>query len=159
MTDVLEELHGGYVVARATAGQVPQIVGLLADDKLGAGRERPADDPAYADAFRAIDADPNQLLVAVLDADRQVVGTLQLTFVPGLSRGGALRAQIESVRVASSERGSGLGTKVFEWAIGYSRDHGARLLQLTSDKSRSSAIAFYERLGFVASHEGMKLAL
>lgn len=159
MTDTVGELQGGYVVARATADRVPQIVQLLADDGLGAGRELPVDDPVYADAFRAIDADPNQLLVVVLDAAEQVVGTLQLTFVPGLSRGGSLRAQIESVRVASSERGSGLGTSLFEWAIGYSRDHGARLLQLTSDKSRSSAIAFYERLGFVASHEGMKLAL
>lgn len=159
MTDVLEELHGGYIVARATADRVSAIVGLLADDGLGAGRERPIDDPVYTDAFRAIGADPNQLLVVVLDDSDRVVGTLQLTFIPGLSRGGALRAQIESVRVASTERGSGLGSALFEWAIGYSRDRGARLLQLTSDKSRSSAIAFYERLGFVASHEGMKLAL
>ncbi|KNX39559.1 hypothetical protein VV01_17365 [Luteipulveratus halotolerans] len=152
-------MTGGRRVARAEAQHVPAIVGLLADDHLGSGRERAGDDPAYASAFERIDADPHQLLVVVLDPDDEVVGTLQLSFIAGLSRGGALRSQIESVRVASSQRGSGLGTTLFEWAIEYSRSHGAALVQLTTDKSRPEAKAFYERLGFVASHEGMKLAL
>ncbi|AKU18629.1 GNAT family acetyltransferase [Luteipulveratus mongoliensis] len=151
-------MTGGVRVARARAEQVPAIVGLLADDHLGSGRERSGDDPAYASAFARIDADPNQLLAVVLDGD-DVVGTLQLSFIPGLSRGGVLRAQIESVRVAASQRGSGLGTRLFEWAIDYSRERGAGLVQLTTDKSRPEAKAFYERLGFTASHDGMKLAL
>ena len=159
MTTIVGELAGGLRVARAQAQHVPAIVGLLTDDHLGSGRERPADDPAYAEAFRRIDADPHQLLVVVLDASDEVVGTLQLSFIAGLSRGGALRSQIESVRVASSQRGSGLGTRLFEWAINHSRSQGAALVQLTTDKTRPEAKAFYERLGFVASHEGMKLAL
>lgn len=159
MNEVIAELYVGARVVRAERAHVPQIVGLLSDDHLGSGRERGGDDPAYGIAFERIDADPNQLLVVVLDTKDTVIGTLQLSFLAGLSRGGALRSQIESVRVASSERGSGLGTKLFEWAIDYSRRQGAGLVQLTTDKSRAQAKEFYERLGFVASHEGMKLSL
>ena len=88
-----------------------------------------------------------------------VVATLQLSFIPGLARRGALRAQIEAVRVADACRGGGLGAAMMAWAIGEARRRGCALVQLTSDKSRTSAHRFYERLGFVATHEGMKLAL
>ena len=141
----------------ATAADVPAIVALLADDVLGAAREAPGD-PAYAAAFAAIAADPNQLL-AVADIDGRVVGCLQLTFLPGLSHRGAWRGQIESVRIAADQRGTGLGRRFFDWAIAQCRARGCRMVQLTTDKSRADARRFYESLGFTASHEGMKLAL
>ncbi|WP_240789962.1 GNAT family N-acetyltransferase [Roseomonas sp. HF4] len=136
---------------------MPAIVALLADDMLGAGREVPGD-PAYEAAFAAIEADPNQLL-AVAEEIGRVVGCLQLTFIPGLSRKGMWRGQIESVRIASGHRGTGLGRRMFEWAIEACRARGCGLVQLTTDKARPEAHRFYESLGFVASHEGMKLAL
>lgn len=142
-------------IRRATAEDVPAIVAMLADDPLGARRESPGD-PAYATAFSDIDADPRQLL-AVAAVDGSVVGTLQLTFIPGLSRRGATRALIESVRVRSDLRGAGLGGRLTEWAIATARERGAALVQLTTDASRVDAHRFYERLGFVASHVGMKL--
>jgi GNAT superfamily N-acetyltransferase len=117
-----------------------------------------ADLAAYEVAFRAIDADPAHILL-VAESAGQVVGTMQLSFLPGLARRGALRAQIEAVRVAESTRGTGLGTAMLQWAIDEARRRGCALVQLTSDKSRTSAHRFYERLGFVASHEGMKLKL
>lgn len=144
----------------AEAGDLPAIVALLADDPLGARRERLADPlpESYTAAFAEIEADPrNELVVA--ERDGAVVGCLQLTFIPGLSRQGAERAQIESVRVARSERGQGLGRVLFEWAIARARARGCHLVQLTTDKSRPEALKFYESLGFAASHEGMKLAL
>ncbi|WP_018698847.1 GNAT family N-acetyltransferase [Amorphus coralli] len=148
------------VFRRATEADVAPIVALLADDGLGQGRENPGLplDRRYLDAFAALDADPNQLLV-VADQDGTVVGTLQLTFVPGLSRLGMWRGQIEAVRVAASERGTGLGGAMVAWAIERCRERGCGLVQLTTDKSRADARRFYERLGFVASHEGMKLSL
>lgn len=145
------------VFRRATAADVPAIVALLADDRLGAAREKPGD-PAYDAAFAAIDADPNQLL-AVAERDGTAVGCLQLTFMPGLSHRGAWRGQIESVRVASSERGAGLGRRMLDWAIGECRARGCALVQLTSDASRTEARRFYESLGFAASHLGFKLKL
>ncbi len=135
------------------------IARLLADDPLGAARENPSGAmAAYEDAFRHIEADPNNT-VFVAETAGEVVGCLQLTVIPGLSRGGMTRAQIESVRVAASARGQGLGRRFFEWAIAESRARGAGLVQLTTDKARPGAFRFYESLGFVASHEGMKLAL
>ncbi|MBO0803356.1 MAG: GNAT family N-acetyltransferase [Nocardiopsaceae bacterium] len=141
---------------------VPVIVAMLADDVLGAGRE-PANgsaqlDEAYWTAFERIDSDPgNRLIVA--EADGKVVGTLQLTMVPGLSRQGMLRAQIEAVRVAGWTRGQGIGRQMISWAIGEARAAGCGLVQLTSDKRRTDAIRFYESLGFEATHEGLKLSL
>jgi GNAT superfamily N-acetyltransferase len=117
-----------------------------------------ADLAAYTTAFLAIDADPAHLLV-VAESSGEIVGTMQLSFMPGLARRGELRAQIEAVRVAESFRGSGLGAAMMGWAIGEARRRGCGLVQLTSDKSRTDAHRFYQRLGFVASHEGMKLAL
>lgn len=138
---------------------MPRIVALLADDALGATRESPGDPERYETAFDAVAADPAQLLVVATTADGEVVGTLQLTFIPGLARRGALRAQIEAVRVASSARGAGLGETLLRWAVEESRRRGAALVQLTSDAARPDAHRFYERLGFTATHVGFKLAL
>jgi GNAT superfamily N-acetyltransferase len=134
---------------------------MLADDVLGRNREVVSDpvDERYRAAFAAIVADENQLLAVAVNADDQPVGCLQLTFIPGLSRTGMWRGQIESVRITETERGTGLGTRFIKWAIGVCRDRGCKLVQLTSDKSRADSIRFYERLGFMASHEGMKLTL
>ncbi|HEY0453526.1 GNAT family N-acetyltransferase [Actinophytocola sp.] len=145
------------VIRRATADDVAAIVDMLADDPLGARRESPGD-AAYAEAFKEIDADPRQLLV-VAEVGGEVVGTMQLTFIPGLSRRGATRALVEAVRVRSDQRGGGLGRRLAEWAIETARERGAAMVQLTTDASRVDAHRFYERLGFVASHVGMKLAL
>lgn len=144
-------------ITRATEADVPAIVAMLADDMLGAGRES-ADLAPYREAFREIDADTRHLLVAIRD-EHDVVATMHLTLLPGLSRHAATRLQIEAVRVAASVQGGGLGTRMLEWAHQYGRDHGARLVQLTTDKSRADAHRFYERLGYVASHEGFKLEL
>jgi GNAT superfamily N-acetyltransferase len=148
------------VFRRATEEDVAAIVAMLADDPLGAAREDISTPlaQAYVTAFRAIDADPNQHL-AVMTEDGAVVGTLQLTFIAGLSRKGALRGQIEAVRVAAGKRGAGLGQRLFEWAIAECRARGCRTVQLTTDKSRADAHRFYDRLGFKASHVGYKLAL
>ncbi|WP_460406927.1 GNAT family N-acetyltransferase [Actinophytocola sediminis] len=144
-------------IRRATVADVPAIVAMLADDPLGATRESPGD-PAYAAAFAEIDRDERQYL-AVAELDGEVVGTLQLTFIPGLSRRGATRALIEAVRVRADQRGAGLGRRLAEWAIEQARSRGAAMVQLTTDASRVDAHRFYEKLGFVPSHVGMKLAL
>jgi GNAT superfamily N-acetyltransferase len=145
---------------RATTADLPAIVGLLADDSLGSTRER-ADlplDGRYLEAFARIDADPRQMLmVATLAED--IVGCLQLSFIPGLSRLGSQRALIEGVRVAATLRGHGIGEVMIRWAKEEALRHGCRILQLTTDRSRQDAHRFYERLGFVASHVGMKLDL
>jgi GNAT superfamily N-acetyltransferase len=145
----------------ARRADVPEIVALLADDVIGATREaaREGDvDSAYWTAFGQITADPwNRLIVAELDG--RIAGTLQLTFLPGLSRHGMLRAQIEAVRVVRRRRGQGLGRAMIEWAVEAARERGCGLVQLTSDKRRADAIRFYESLGFTASHEGLKLQL
>jgi GNAT superfamily N-acetyltransferase len=137
---------------------LPAIVAMLADDPLGAQRESPDDLAPYTAAYQRLADDPNQHLVVAVRAGR-VVGTLQLTVVPGLSRRGATRAVIESVRVHADERGSGLGTQFIEWAIEEARVLGCQLVQLTSDTSRTDAHRFYERLGFAATHLGFKLDL
>ena len=148
----------GVRVRTATRADVPAIVALLVDDPLGATREAEGEHTAYLTAFDAIDADPAHELVVLVDG-AEVIGTLQLTLLPGLSRGGALRAQVEAVRISSDRRGQGLGEGLFQWAIDTSRERGAVILQLTTDVSREGAQRFYERLGFVASHVGMKLPL
>lgn len=147
-------------IRRATADDLEAVVNLLADDRLGSGREIPAPplDPRYLAAFAAIERDPNQFL-AVAEQDGEIVGCLQLSFIPGLSCLGLWRGQIESVRIAASRRGGGLGRKLFEWAIAECRQRGCGLVQLTTDKARPDAHRFYQSLGFVASHEGMKLVL
>ena len=145
---------------KAARDDLSAIVALLADDDIGQSREVISEPPdvRYVDAFDAINRDENQLLM-VAEESNVVVGCLQLTFIPGLSRTGMWRGQIESVRTARSKRVSGLGRKMFEYAIEECRARGCGLLQLTSDKGRPDAIRFYEGLGFEDSHEGMKLKL
>jgi GNAT superfamily N-acetyltransferase len=149
----------GLTARRAQRGDLPRLLELLADDVLGRNREGVgSDDPAYSRAFDVIDRDPNQqLLVAELDG--RVVGMLQVTYIPGLSRRGAWRANIEAVRVDSSVRGRGIGTWLLARALEHARKRGCRLAQLTSDKRRAEAHRFYSRLGFVDSHIGYKLVL
>lgn len=137
------------------------IVGLLADDPLGATREdfRDPIPDKYTKAFNLIDSDPNQELMVAISDGGVLVGTFQLTFIPYLTYQGGIRAQIEAVRVHRDYRGQGLGKQLFEWAIAQARQKGAHVIQLTTDKQRPKALEFYKSLGFVASHEGMKLHL
>lgn len=158
---VLTDGQAGIRLRTATEADVAAVVDLIAADQLGASRDGvrdAADLAAYVAAFRCIDADPAHLLI-VAEERGQIVATCQLSFLPGLARRGALRAQIEAVRVAASRRGSGLGAAMMRWAIGEARRRGCAVVQLTSDKARADAHRFYARLGFVATHEGMKLAL
>lgn len=134
------------------------VVAMLADDPLGAQRESPDDLTPYRAALRRLADDPNQHVVVAVREDR-VVGTLQLSVIPGLSRRGATRSIIEAVRIHADERGSGLGTQLIQWAVDESRRQGCQWVQLTSDATREDAHRFYERLGFTASHVGFKLAL
>jgi ribosomal protein S18 acetylase RimI-like enzyme len=142
----------------ARADDVPAIVALLADDKLGATREDPSNLEPYRKAFAALTAQTGNAII-VADDNGEIVACLQLTMVSGLSRRGAARAIIEGVRVAASRRGQRIGEALVEHAIERARKAGARLIQLTSDKSRLDAHRFYERLGFKATHIGMKLEL
>lgn len=148
------------MMRRATRADLPAIVAMLADDTLGATRED-ASLPlkaAYLDAFDAIERDGNQHL-AVAEEKGLVVGCLHLTFLPGISRLGAWRAQVESVRIAASARGSGLGGRMMEWAAETARARGCTVLQLTTDRTRPDAHRFYESLGYQPTHIGYKLPL
>ncbi|GAA4581662.1 GNAT family N-acetyltransferase [Planotetraspora phitsanulokensis] len=130
---------------------------LLVDDPISASRTAvPGLD--YDSAFAAIDADPGNELI-VVESDGEIVGTMQLTFIPGLSRRGAVRLQVEAVRVASRHRSQGIGRKMMEWAAERARERGCGMIQLTSDKARTDAHRFYASLGYEASHEGFKLLL
>lgn len=147
-------------IRKAKTADLPAIVALLADDVLGKERER-LEDPlpaCYTSAYDAIASDPNQLLIVAAGGD-DILGCLQLTFIPGLSRQGAWRAQIEGVRVASAARGKKIGEQLIAFSVGEARNRNCRLVQLTTDKARIDAHRFYERLGFKATHEGMKLPL
>ena len=151
---------GSVSFRRAVSDDVAALVALLADDPIGSGRESAASplEPCYAEAFAAIERDANQLLL-VADRDGQAIGVLQVSFIPGLTRRGMWRGQIEGVRVAAGERGSGIGRAMLQWAVEECRKRGCGLVQLTSDKRRSDAHGFYEALGFEATHQGYKLAL
>lgn len=139
---------------------LPAIVALLADDAIGAARERPGEplDPRYLAAFEAIAADPRNELF-VLEEKGRLLGCFQLTRLPCLTAMGAERAQIESVRIVPGERGRGLGGRMVRWAMERARAQGCMAIQLTTDKRRTDARRFYEKLGFTASHEGMKRRL
>jgi len=144
----------------AAIHHLPQIVQLLADDELGAARER-FEDPlpqAYLDAFDQIERQAGNCIIVSLEND-EVIGCVQLTIIPGLARLGMTRGQIEGVRVARGHRGKGIGEALFRYAIDQAAASGCEMIQLTTDKSRKDAHRFYERLGFVASHDGMKLTL
>jgi GNAT superfamily N-acetyltransferase len=140
---------------RAAPEDVTPIVGMILDDQISVSRES-TDMAPYEAAFRRIDGDPAQLLVAAVLGE-EVVGTLQLTVIPGLARAGALRAQVEAVRVRADLRGRGIGEAMMRWVVGEARARGCALVQLTTDKRRTDAHRFYARLGFTASHEGFKL--
>ena len=144
----------------AVAGDVPAIVGMYVDDVLGREREDFSDPipEYYLDAFREIDADPRQQVV-VAELEGELVGTLQLSFLPHLVLRGGERAQIEAVRVRADKRGVGVGEALVGWAIAVARERGCRLVQLTTNLEREDAKRFYERLGFSATHLGMKLSL
>src|SRR5580658_9816045 len=143
---------------RAIRIDVPHIVRLLADDAIGAEREQFADPlpVSYYAAFDAIAADEKSELI-VAESSGKIVGVLQLTFIPYLNFQGSSRALIENVQVDSRERGRGVGTELMRHAIARARERGCRIVQLTTDKRRVDARRFYERLGFRATHEGMKL--
>jgi ribosomal protein S18 acetylase RimI-like enzyme len=149
------------LIFRAAAeADLPAIIAMLADDALGATREDPRLPlhPAYLAGFAAITADPHQFLV-VAERAGAVVGVFQLSLLPGLSHKGLWRGQIESVRVAANCRGEGIGEQMIRHAIALARSKGCGAVQLTTNKSRQDAKRFYARLGFEASHEGMKLKL
>ncbi|HMS02331.1 MAG TPA: GNAT family N-acetyltransferase, partial [Gemmatimonadaceae bacterium] len=139
------------IIRSARADDLSAVVRLLADDPLGATRETWADPlpTPYVEAFAAMERQGGNELLVALDGEL-VVGCLQLTCIPGISRRGAMRAQIEGVRVAASHRGRGLGEAMVRDAIERARAAGCVLVQLTSDASRADARRFYERLGFVA---------
>lgn len=144
---------------KAHIEDLSQIVEMLASDQLGKLREdfrTPLPEP-YLQAFQQIDQDPNQELMVVENEFNEIIGTLQLTFIPYLTYQGGIRAQIEAVRIHQNYRGKGLGETLFRWAIQRAKEKGAHLIQLTTDKKRPDAIRFYEKLGFRGSHEGMKL--
>ena len=143
----------------ATKADLPQLVHMLAQDKLGQQREdyRLPLPEAYLRAFEVIDRDPQQELMVMADEGDEPIGMFQLTFIPYLTYQGGVRAQIEGVRVREDQRGKGLGEAAFRWAIARAKAKGAHLLQLSTDKKRPEALRFYEKLGFVASHEGMKM--
>jgi ribosomal protein S18 acetylase RimI-like enzyme len=136
---------------------VPAIVAMLADDHLGQTRERAAEPlpQAYWVAFEAIARDSRTRLI-VVERDGEIVGSMQIQFLPGLSRQGAARALIEAVRVRRDLRGQGIGEAMMHWAVNCAKENGCKLVILTSDKSRTRAHAFYERLGFKQSHLGYK---
>lgn len=143
----------------AHRADLPAIVRMLAQDKLGQEREKYHEPlpKTYYDAFARIKKDPNQELIVMESPELGIIGTMQLSFIQYLTYQGGIRAQIEAVRIREDQREKGWGKQLFEWAIRRAKERGAHLLQLTSDKQRPEAIHFYESLGFKASHEGLKL--
>jgi GNAT superfamily N-acetyltransferase len=153
-------MNDEIIFRQAMRGDLPAIVGMLADDDLGSQRER-YEDPLpelYYIAFEQINKDTNHDLV-VAESGGKIIGTLQLMFLPSISFRGGLRAQVESVRVDKKYRGQGIGSKLMKWAIERAKERGAHVVQLTTHKSREETHRFYKRLGFKDSHLGMKLSL
>ena len=147
------------IFRKAKRNDIPKIIEMIVDDDLGKTRDQfqiPLSDNYYK-AFENIDTDQNQELIVVEDADSEIIGTLQLTFIQYLTYGGGMRAQIEAVRIRKDKRGLGIGKTLFKWAIERAKSRNVHLLQLTSNKKRSKAIKFYKDLGFEATHEGMKM--
>jgi len=144
----------------AVEKDLPFMVEMLADDELGSQREDTSNplNPSYLSAFKSIVADPNNELI-VVEKEGNIIGMLQLTFIPYLTHKGSWRCLVEGVRIQKNFRGEGIGTRVFEWVIQYARGKGVSILQLTSDKQRPDSIRFYEDLGFKSTHEGLKLKL
>lgn len=153
-------MNTSFHYRKATFADLKTIVDLLLEDELGKLREQPAEelDTCYIEAFQKIDADPNQFLMLAMMGDK-IVGTCHLTMMPSLTFKGSTRMQIEAVRITKNHRGHSIGTWMINAAINYGKANGASLIQLTTNKKRHRAKQFYERLGFIASHEGMKLHL
>ncbi|MEG3190770.1 GNAT family N-acetyltransferase [Lysobacter sp. D1-1-M9] len=154
-------MTGTTVFRAAERSDLAAIVRMLADDPLGARRERyelPLP-PAYQAAFDAIAPDPNNELIVAESGEGGVIGVMQITFIPYLTYQGGWRALVEGVRIDASARSLGLGRRMLEWAIQRARERGCHVVQLTTDKARPDALRFYESLGFAATHEGMKLHL
>ncbi len=150
----------GVTFRQAAEDDLAAIVALLADDDFGSERETAAPplDQGYVDGFAAVSDDPNQLL-AVAEMNGEIVGTVQISFVPGVALRGALRGTLEGVRVARHLRGKGVGREMIAWAVEQCRARGCALVQLTTNKQRRGAQDFYRALGFANSHEGFKLTL
>jgi ribosomal protein S18 acetylase RimI-like enzyme len=146
-------------IRKATIADVPAIVAMLADDELGSQREDFCEPlpQAYVVAFQSIDRDPNQELMVVMGEGKEVVGTMQLSFIQYLTYQGGVRAQIEAVRIRKDARGKGVGKEMIGWAIQRAKEKHAHVLQLTTDKRRPAAIEFYRSIGFEQSHDGMKM--
>lgn len=144
----------------ATEADLPFIDALIASDEIAAARDvlRPENDPEQLAGLRAITADPNQRLL-IVEHEGKPVASFQIGFLPGISRRGTWRGQIESVRVRADLRGSGIGAEMMHWAVENCRERGCTIVQLTSDAGRKDAHRFYERLGFAPSHIGFKLKL
>lgn len=149
---------GRIVIRDASPADVPEIVGLLAADQLGAARESVDDFDGYLEAFHDIDADGRNRLIAMFLGD-ELIGTLQITYIPSLTYGGGERAQLEAIHISRPHRGRGYGRALVQWAIDEARERGCRLVQLTTDRRREGTVAFYEALGFVHTHNGMKLLI
>lgn len=145
----------------AVEADLPSIIKMISDDPLGKLRENYQDTlpEVYHQAFLNINKDPNQELIVVENKTRQIVGTMQISFIQYITYQGGIRAQIESVRVHKNYRAKGIGEEMISYAINLAKIKGAHLVQLTTDKKRPDAIIFYKKLGFIASHEGMKLHL
>ena len=143
----------------AAIGDLPTIIALLVEDQIGV-KDDPSEplDPVYAAGFAAIDADPNHRLI-IVELGGEIVGTMQLSLLPGLLNRGAWRGQIEAVRIAATHRSQGLGEELIGWAVDWFRERGCFIAQLTSNNDRVAAHRFYERLGWQKSHAGFKLYL
>ena len=147
------------ILRKATKKDLLEIVEMIAEDDLGNKREiiqEPLTDD-YINAFKSIDNDANQELIIVENDNSEIIGTMQLSFIQNLTYRGGLRAQIEAVRIRKDKRGNGIGKIMFEWAVNRAKERKAHLLQLTTDKKRANAIKFYKGIGFIATHEGMKM--
>lgn len=133
------------------------VVILLRDDFLGKDRQD-SEFINYEKAFQEISkSENNQLIVGLVDD--YVISCAQITYIPGLTYSGSPRLQVEGVRVHKDYSRKGIGSLLFEYIEEIAINKNCVLIQLTTDKLRDKAINFYEKLGFVASHIGMKKKL
>ncbi|WP_225830026.1 GNAT family N-acetyltransferase [Streptomyces sp. NK08204] len=159
MTTAASASASAVVLRPATRADLPAVLALLADEERVVDPAGVEVTRAYETAFAAIEQDPRNEMLVLVEDGRTVVGCLQATYIPGLGKGGAERALIEAVRIRADRRGGGLGRALMAGAVARARARGCALVQLTSNKSREDAHRFYTALGFARSHEGFKLAL